>query len=175
MPYLPKQRKRKRGKTSNGEINSSQKLSVAISYFAGGAPHDLMSSHGIGYNDVYNSIWDIVDAINLCVKLRIKFPSQDEQKRIASSFARKSSVGFDNCVGCIDGILAWMNKATKKTLQVSDSRLGEKKISVAERKGLHLICKPFVITDAVLWTLKYHIQQALLTILHLLIHIYTLV
>ena len=116
LPYLPKQRKRKRGKTPNGEINSSQKLSVAIRYFAGGAPHDLMSSHGIGYNDVYSSIWDIVDAINLCAKLRIKFPSHDEQKRTANSFARKSAVGFDNCVGCIDGILIWTNKTTKKTL-----------------------------------------------------------
>ena len=51
LPYIPNipTRKRKRGKTPNGDIFSSQKLSIAIRYFAGGSPYDLMTSHGIGY------------------------------------------------------------------------------------------------------------------------------
>ena len=40
-------------------------FSIAIRYFAGGSPFDLMSSHGVGYSDVYRSIWIIVDMINI--------------------------------------------------------------------------------------------------------------
>ena len=64
-PYLPKQSKRKRGWTPNGDVTDSAKLSMAIHYFYGGSPHDLTSSHGVGYNAVYDSVWEVVDAINL--------------------------------------------------------------------------------------------------------------
>ena len=49
LPYIPNLTtgKRKRGKTPNGDINLSQKLSMAIRFFAGGSPSDLMSSYGI--------------------------------------------------------------------------------------------------------------------------------
>ena len=58
LPYIPNIpiRKRKRGKTTNGDISSSMKLSMAIRYFAGGSPSDLMSSHGVGFNSVYDSV-----------------------------------------------------------------------------------------------------------------------
>ena len=114
------------------------KLSMAIRYFAGASPYDLMSSHGIGYNDVYNGVWDVIDAVNLCPQLKLKFPGHYEQHRIASRFKSKSDVGFDNCVGCIDGILIWKNKPSNKVLNDSKlngkSYLGAKKFSAGERK-----------------------------------------
>ena len=116
LPYLPKQRKRKRGWTPNGAITSAIKLSMAICYFAGASPHDLMSSHGIGYNNICNGVWDVVDAVNLCPQLQLKFPGYDEQHRISSRFRSKSDVGFDNCVGCVDGILIWIAKPSIKAM-----------------------------------------------------------
>ena len=94
----------------NGGISMTLRLSIAIRYFAGGSPLDLMTSHGVGYSDVYSSIWMIVNMINTCPTLSIEFPSCFKQREFAREFERKSSVGFDNCVGCIDGILIWTNK-----------------------------------------------------------------
>ena len=71
LPYLPKKHKQKRGWTPNGAISSLMKLSMAICYFAGASPHDLMLSHGIGYNDAYNGVWDVVDAVNVYPQLKI--------------------------------------------------------------------------------------------------------
>ena len=105
--------KRKRASTQNSDINSSQTLSIALNYFAGASPSDLIISHGVGYNAVYDSVWDIVNAINSCDKLKIKFPNHDQQQFSASQFKRKSDVGFDNCIGCIDGLLIWTNCPTK--------------------------------------------------------------
>ena len=71
LPYHtnPTDRKRKCGSTPNGDMNSLQRMPVALRYFAGASPSDLMTSHGVGYNAVYDSVWDIVDTINLCDKL----------------------------------------------------------------------------------------------------------
>ena len=81
-------------------------MSAAIRYYAGGYPLDIMVSHGIGYNDVYHSVWEMTDAINLCPKLAIKFPTcHAEQSKIANEFKNKSTMGYDNCAGCIDGVL----------------------------------------------------------------------
>ena len=68
-PRANKKRKRDgRDKTThvNGRIHLSLRLSIAVRFFAGGSPYDLMLTHGVGYNDVYHSIWQIVDAVNSC-------------------------------------------------------------------------------------------------------------
>ena len=58
-PYYPSQRGRRerhsrQGKQNypNEKIEISIHLSISIRYFAGGCPLDLMSSHGVGFNDV---------------------------------------------------------------------------------------------------------------------------
>ena len=68
-PYMKKRKKRKRGKTPNGDIGPSSRLSMALRWFAGGEPIDIMQTHGVGYDEVYNSVWEIVDAINACPQL----------------------------------------------------------------------------------------------------------
>ena len=50
-------RKRKRKNHDNhqppcGFIPTAARMSISIRYFAGGSPYDLMSVHGVGYNDV---------------------------------------------------------------------------------------------------------------------------
>ena len=102
FPYIPhsknRNKKRKRGKTHypNGKVHDSLCLSIAIRYFAGASPYDLMMSHGIGMTDVYKSIWLIVDAVNRCPAFRIVFPTCHQQQReIAEGFFLKLWVDFD--------------------------------------------------------------------------------
>ena len=96
-----------------------------------------MSSHGVGHNNVYKSIWDTVDAGNSCPKLSFSFPTSHEiQKEIASHFSEKSSVGFDNCGGLIDGLLIWTSKPIKSILEIA--KLGAKKFFCGRKKRFGL-------------------------------------
>ncbi|KAG7353530.1 DDE superfamily endonuclease [Nitzschia inconspicua] len=118
-PYMGGDKKRKRGSTPNGDIPTSSRLSMALRWFAGGDPLDIFQVHGVAPEQVYISVWIVVDAINQCPTLQIKFPtSHEEQRRIADGFRTKSKVGFPNCVGCIDGMLVWISKPNQRsTLQ----------------------------------------------------------
>ena len=89
---------------------------MAIRWFAGGAAADIFQVHGAGYKEVYISVWQVVDAINVCPALQLVFPaSHREQKSTAKGFKAKSKAKFSNCVGCIDGMLAWTNKPNKNS------------------------------------------------------------
>ena len=111
-------RKCGRENAPNGIIHSSVRLSIAIHYFSGANPCNLMSSHGVGYTDVYRSVWSIVDAINRCPYFQISHPTcHQKQKEIASGFRLKSWVGLDNSAGAIDGMLIWTNKPSQKVLE----------------------------------------------------------
>jgi DDE superfamily endonuclease len=95
----------------NGIITTPIRLSCAIRYFAGGRPEDIALVHGISNTEVFQSVWMIVDAINECKELAFAFPEDHaKQKDIAEGFKRKSWVGFDNCVGAIDGLLVWTER-----------------------------------------------------------------
>ena len=121
-PYMMghNKKKRKRGKTPNGDIDLAARLSMALRYFAGGEPIDIIQTHGVGYYKVYTSVWNVVDAINACPLLSIKFPTHEQQKEIAAGFKKKSWVNFGNCIGCIDGMLVWTNKPNEQTLRNCD-------------------------------------------------------
>jgi hypothetical protein len=71
--------------------------------------------HGIGHSTLFSRcIWIVVDAINRCPAFEIKYPeSHEKQIEIANGFKSKSSVGFDNCAGAIDGLLVWIEEPTK--------------------------------------------------------------
>ena len=80
-------------------------------YFAGGSYLDITISHGIGKTDVYHSIWAVVHATNRCPGLQFQFPAtRVECQEIAADFTLRSKDGLDNCVGCIDGMLLWIEK-----------------------------------------------------------------
>ena len=99
-------RKRKRGKTVNGDILMSHCLSMALRWMAGGSKFDISSNHGVSIDETMRSVWLVVDAVNNCDDLKLPFPTDhDKQRMIANALMEKSKTGFDNCVGCVDGML----------------------------------------------------------------------
>ena len=95
----------------NGEIRSEICLAVALRYFTGGCYLDITISHGIGKTDVYCSTWAVVHATNRCPGLQFQFPGTvTECQEIAADFTFRSKASFDNCVGCLDGMLLWIEK-----------------------------------------------------------------
>jgi DDE superfamily endonuclease len=49
---------------------------------------------------------------------------------------KNSQAGFDNCVGCIDGILIWINKPNKHDLEVT--RIGHSKFFCGQKSKFGL-------------------------------------
>ena len=99
----------------NGQITTEIRLACTLRYFAGGSYLDITLSHGIGKTDLYRSIWAVVHATNACTTLQFSFPTTSDQcESIASEFSHRSKAGFRNCIGCIDGMLVWTEKPSKK-------------------------------------------------------------
>jgi hypothetical protein len=99
----------------NGVISTSVRLALALRYFAGGSPYDLMAKYGVSHTSVLESVWIVVEAIKNVRDFDIEYPSShDEQRRIAKEFKQKSQAEFDNCAGAIDGILIWTHKPSEK-------------------------------------------------------------
>ena len=95
----------------NGDISSEIHLAVALRYFTGVSYLDISVSHGIGKTDVYQSVWAVIHASYTCAPLQFHFPMTIEEcKAMADEFSFRSKAGFDNCVGCIDGMLLWTEK-----------------------------------------------------------------
>lgn len=135
--------KRKRGATPNGRIPFSSRLSMAIRWFAGGDPLDILQVHGVSYQQVYLSVWIITDAINACKKIRMVFPTDyAKQFEIANGFKEISKVDFPSCLGCIDGMLVWMNKPNLRSTK--EVGIGPKKFFCGRKKkfgiNLQAIC-----------------------------------
>jgi hypothetical protein len=130
-------KKKKKGAT-NDIISLLLRLSVALQYFAGGDPYNIMVSHGMSHTEVYNSIWIVVDAINRCQELAFSFPEDHgKQREIAKGFAARSHAGFDMCCGCIDGMLLWIKKPNQTDCEVA--KVGEIKFFCG-RKGKFGLC-----------------------------------
>ena len=95
----------------NGNISTEIHLACALHYFAGGSYLDITMSHAIGVIDFYLSIWAVMDATNQCPLLKLIFPTTISQCQVISSeFSAQSKAGFNNCIGCIDGLLIWLEK-----------------------------------------------------------------
>jgi hypothetical protein len=81
--------------TSNGPIFHSIQVACAIRYFAGGSPYDIATTFGIAVSEVFESVWDVVDAVNNHPDFEIRYPdSHDEQRRIASRMVSYVPPGF---------------------------------------------------------------------------------
>ena len=80
-------------------------MSCALRYFADGSPYDIAISHDISVQQVYTSVWRVVDAIHNTPSLDIIFLDYNEQELIAGRFKKKSIAKFDGVVGCIDDML----------------------------------------------------------------------
>jgi hypothetical protein len=64
----------------NGPIYHSVRVACAIHYFAGASPYDLAMTFAIGVSEVFESMWDVVDAVNNHPDFETRYPdSHDEQ------------------------------------------------------------------------------------------------
>jgi hypothetical protein len=124
----------------NGEIRSSVRLGIAIRYFAGGSPYDIMMKFGVSHTSVFESVWIVVEAVNQLPAMKIQYPSDvAEQKRIAKGFCDASKVKFDCCAGAIDGILIWMHKPSLK--EANAAGVGQKKFLCGRKNKFGLNCQ----------------------------------
>ena len=99
----------------NRQITTEIHLACALRYFTGGSYLDIMLLHGIRKTDLYCSIWAVVHATNACTMLQFSFPTTSaECESIANEFSHRSKAGLCNCIGCIDGMLVWTEKTSKK-------------------------------------------------------------
>jgi hypothetical protein len=99
-----------------------------------------MAKYDMGHSTVYDSIWTVVDAINLLPEFFIEYPSDHEQqKRIAADFRTASQVDFDNCAGALDGILIWMTKPRENDANCAG--VGQKKFLCGRKHKFGLNCQ----------------------------------
>ena len=104
---------------------------------------DIALVHGISLAQVYESVNLVIDAVNTTSILDIKFPTDHtDQKKIAKGFEDVSDVGFNNCCGCIDGILIWTWRPSEK--ECEKVNCGQKKFFCGRKKNLALICKVYL-------------------------------
>ena len=101
----PKNGGKRDPKNSPYLISTQIRLSIALRYFAGGSPYDIMLNHGVSYKSIYISVWGVVDAVNSTKDLQFSFPSHEQQRVIAAGFCEKSGAQFSNVIGAIDDIL----------------------------------------------------------------------
>jgi hypothetical protein len=128
----------------NGTVTMSVRLACALRYFAGGSPYDIMAKYGVSHTVVLDSVWDVTEAINQCNEFHIQYPEDaSEQRKIAADFQAHSEVGFDKCAGCIDGILIWTHKPTKK--DAAETGVGEGKFFCGRKHKFGLNCQ--VVSD----------------------------
>ena len=128
---------RKKGRAPNGDVPPSVRLAIALRFFAGGDPLDLCAVFSVNSEVVYQSIWRVVEAINHSKKLEICYPTHhDDQQKIADEFKAKSDVQFNNCAGCVDGILIWIHKPSIKELEMLG--IGGKKFFCGRKKKFGL-------------------------------------
>jgi len=130
--YRNNNKKKKKG-AKNGLISTESRLSCAIRYFAGGRPEDISVVHGVSHSEAFNSVWKVVDAVNVCPVFSISYPSSHEKQRsIAAGFKKKSEPQFSICAGAIDCLLIWIEKPTKAQCKVS--QVGAKKWMCGRKK-----------------------------------------
>ena len=121
--FFPKNGGKRDPKKNKYLISTKMRLSIAIRFFAGGDPLDILQTHGVSLKSVYTSLWGVIDCVNKCEELQFHFPTLEEQPEIAQGFMKKSGAKFPNVIGAIDGILIWIMKPTKaecKKIKVAD-------------------------------------------------------
>jgi len=124
----------------NGIISTSVRLGIAIRYFAGGSPYDIMVKFGVSHTSVFESVWIVVEAVNMLPAMKIEYPSDvEEQKKIAKGFCDASKVRFDCCAWEINGILIWMHKPSMK--EADAAGVGQKKILCGRKNKFGLNCQ----------------------------------
>ena len=119
-------------------IKTEIRLAVAIRYFAGGSPLDIMLIHGVSFYSVFSSVWGVVDCVNKCTELDFNFPTKEEQLEISYGYKQKSGALFEHVIGAIDGILIWILKPTKEECEIDGCQEGSFKCSRKDKFGFNM-------------------------------------
>ena len=119
-------------------ISTKVRLSIAIRYFSGGSPYDIMLTHGVSFKFIFVSIWGVVDAVNSTKELEFSFPDHQQQRNIASGFYKMSGANFSNVIGAIDGILIWMMKPSLKWCRKSKCGEAQYKCFRKDKFGMNM-------------------------------------
>ena len=125
-------------KTDPYLIKTEMRLAIALCYFAGGSPLDIMLIHGVSFTSVFTSVWGVVDCVNKCKELELKFPSKEEQLEISYGYKQKSGALFDCVIGAIDGILIWILKPTRNECDIAGCQEASFKCSRKDKFGLNM-------------------------------------
>ena len=107
------------GRTPTGPIPTKLRLSAALRFCAGSTVYDIMATHGLGYQTVYNCVYGVANVVNNEPTLAFNangatFPSHKEQYDIAAGFKEMSGADFDKIVLTIDGMLVWTRMPSEK-------------------------------------------------------------
>ena len=95
----------------NRGITTESHLACALCYFAGGSYLDITVSHGVGKTDLYCSIWAVIHATNVCTMLQFNFLTTNANPFPMNSLTEAK---LDLVIACIDGMLVWTEKPSKK-------------------------------------------------------------
>ena len=102
-------------KVVNGRVHPKVVLACALRKFAGASSYDLATTFGVSVTVINYSMNWVIDAVNRCKQLPIKFPEEHSQQiKMAEEFKNKSTAGISNCVGALDGLLIWIEKPREK-------------------------------------------------------------
>jgi hypothetical protein len=83
------------------------------------------------------SLWRVVDAVIKCPQLAFRFPEEyDKQEEIEWNFLQRSEAKFPCCVGCIDGMLLWIERPMAADCKVADCK--PKKLFCGRKKKFGL-------------------------------------
>ena len=116
-------------------IKLSLRLSCAIRWFANGSTYDIMLNHGLSHNEVYESVWGCVDAVNKCKYFDFPGFSHEKQREYAKGFYDKSTAGFDTVISAVDGMLVWKRCPTEAECEIA--KTGQEKFKCGRKGILH--------------------------------------
>ena len=120
----------------NGLIPSATRLRCDIYSFAEISVNDITLAHGVLVCSVFISVLRVVDAVNNTCEFDIIFPHHSDQKYISQQFKKESKARFDCVVGCIDGMLLWMDQPTNADCEKTG--VGQKYFVCGQKKKFGL-------------------------------------
>ena len=112
--FFPRGGGKRRKNKSRYHIDTKTRLSIALRFFAGADPCDVMQVHDVGLSTVYSTVWGVIDAINSTDALAYHFPNHEQQREIAEGFRARSGAGFSKVIGAIDGLIICIIKPCLK-------------------------------------------------------------
>ncbi len=73
----------------NGTVTTCVRLACALQYFAGRSPYNIMAKYRVSHASMMDSVWVVVEAVNLLDEIIIEYlSSEEEQLNIALEFKK---------------------------------------------------------------------------------------